>query len=247
MSSEQERGAVAEQEREPQGPGIVEHLARDDSDRKKFLRMAGKTIGAGAAATGLTAFIAACGSSSKSSSSSSSASSSASSSSSSSSSGSAGGSGDLAIVNYALTLEYLEASFYMKVGASGLFAGSPALATLKSFGAEEQQHVVALHKVAMSLGTPAAKPQTKFPLSSAGAVTKLAATVENLGAAAYLGQAGNIKSPQILAAALAIHTVEARHAATLNALLKLSPTPDGAFAKPMTMAEVLPIVKPFIV
>ena len=65
-------------------------------------------------------------------------------------------------------------------------------------------------------------------------MAKLAATVENLGAAAYLGQAGNIQSKEILAAALAIHTVEARHAATLNTLLKLSPTPDGAFAKPMT-------------
>jgi hypothetical protein len=64
---------------------------------------------------------------------------------------------------------------------------------------------------------------------------KLAATVENLGAAAYLGQAGNLKSEQILAAVLAIHTVEARHAATLNTLVKLSPTPDGAFAKPISM------------
>ena len=77
-------------------------------------------------------------------------------------------------------------------------------------------------------------------------MAKLAATVENLGAAAYLGQAGNIKSKEILAAALAIHTVEARHAATLNSLLKMTPTPDGAFARPMSMAEVLKAVKPFI-
>jgi len=143
-------------------------------------------------------------------------------------------------------LEYLEAEFYRKVVASGLFAGSPALATLKVFGAEEQQHVVALRKVAMSLGKPAARPVGKFPLKSAAAVTKLAGAVENLGAAAYLGQAGNIQSKEILAAALAIHTVEARHAATLNALLKLSPTPQGPFAKPMSMSEVLAVVKPFI-
>ena len=77
-------------------------------------------------------------------------------------------------------------------------------------------------------------------------MAKLAATVENLGAAAYLGQAGNIQSKEILAAALAIHTIEARHAATLNTLVKKSPTPDGAFAKPMTMAQVLAAVKPFI-
>ena len=77
-------------------------------------------------------------------------------------------------------------------------------------------------------------------------MTKLAGAVENLGAAAYLGQAGNIKSKEILAAALSIHSIEARHAATINLVLSKSPTPDGAFAKPMTMAEVLKVVKPFI-
>ena len=75
---------------------------------------------------------------------------------------------------------------------------------------------------------------------------KLAATVENLGAAAYLGQAPNIQSKEILAAALSIHTIEARHAATLNTLLKLSPTPNGAFGAPASMATVLAAVKPFI-
>ncbi len=55
------------------------------------------------------------------------------------------------------------------------------------------QHVLALHKVAKSLGIPAKKPKGKFPIRSAAQVTKLAAVVENLGAAAYLGQAGNIE------------------------------------------------------
>ena len=158
---------------------------------------------------------------------------------------SSSGSGDLAIVNYALTLEYLESQFYAKVAKSGLFKGK-TLSLQQSFGAEEAQHVIALKKVATSLGTPAAEPTGKFPLNSASQVAKLAASVENLGASAYLGQAGNIKSKEILAAALAIHTIEARHAATLNTLIKRSPTPDGAFAKPMTMAQVLTVVKPFI-
>jgi hypothetical protein len=89
-------------------------------------------------------------------------------------------------------------------------------------------------------------PTGKFPIKSASQVTELAAVVENLGAAAYLGQAANIKSKEILAAALAIHTVEARHAATLNLVLGKTPTPDGAFAKPMSMQDVLTTVKPFI-
>ena len=224
--------------------GVVQELARDDLGRKKFLKMAGKSMGGGAAATALAAFISACGSSSSSSSGTTSATSSASAATTGTSSAPSG-SGDLAIVNYALTLEYLEAQFYAKVVRSGLFSGS-TLSTLKTFGAEEEQHVIALKTVAMSLGTPAAKPTGKFPLTSAASVAKLAATVENLGASAYLGQAANIQSKEILAAALSIHTVEARHAATLNTLLKMSPTPDGAFAKPMTMAQVLAVVKPFI-
>lgn len=229
----------------PEG-GVVEALARDDLARKKFLTMAGRNIGAGAAATGLAAFIAACGSTSSSSSpSQAAASSSSTAATGTSSSGSAMDSSDLKIVNYALTLEYLESQFYAKVVSSGLFHGK-TLSVLKSFGAEEDQHVIALHKVASGLGTPATKPMGKFPINSAAQVTALAAAVENTGAAAYLGQAGNIQSKEILAAALAIHTIEARHAATLNTLLKKSPTPDGAFAKPMSMAQVLAVVKPFI-
>jgi rubrerythrin len=95
-------------------------------------------------------------------------------------------------------------------------------------------------------GKPAPKPKTKFPLDDAMSVLKLAATVENLGASAYLGQAGNIQNKEVLAAALSIHTVEARHASALNTLLGKGVTPDGAFAKPASMADVLPKVKPFI-
>jgi hypothetical protein len=139
----------------------------------------------------------------------------------------------------------LEAQFYDKVVASGLFSGKN-LSVIKTFRGDEHDHVAALMKVASSMGTPAPEPKGKFPIHSAGQVTKLAAAVENLGAAAYLGQAGSIKSKEILAAALAIHTIEARHAATFNTLLTVSPTPDGAFAKPMSMAQVLAAVKPFI-
>jgi len=226
--------------------GAVQELARDDLERKKFLKMAGKTMGTGAAAAGLAAFIAACGGSSSSSGAAATPSTGTGTTATTGGTAATGAGGDLGIVNYALTLEYLEAQFYDKVIASGLFSGSPYLSTLKTFGAEEHQHVVALKKVAMSLGKPAAEPTGKFPLQSAASVTKLAATVENLGASAYLGQAGNIKSKEILAAALAIHTIEARHAATLNTVLKMSPTPDGAFAKPMSMSAVLAAVKPFI-
>lgn len=157
------------------------------------------------------------------------------------------GKGDVGILNYALTLEYLETAFYAEVVKSGLFKGSD-LETIRQFGREEAEHVEALTQAVKSLGgKPAPEPKAEFPLKSAKSVLELAATVENLGAAAYLGQAANIESPEVLASALAIHSVEGRHAAALNALLGESITPDGAFAVPADVKTVLKSVEPFIV
>ena len=157
------------------------------------------------------------------------------------------GKGDIGILNYALTLEYLETAFYEEVVKSGLFKGKE-LAVLKVFGSEEAQHVEALAGTVKKLGgKPAPKPKTEFPLENAKSVAELAGTVENLGAAAYLGQAANIESPEVLASALAIHSVEGRHAAALNTLLGESVTPDGAFAIPADVPTVLKSVEPFIV
>jgi hypothetical protein len=157
------------------------------------------------------------------------------------------GEGDLGIVNYALTLEYLETAFYADAARSGLFKGDD-LALIKHIGDTEQQHVDALTATAKKLGGPATKaPKAEFPLKNPKSVLELAATVENLGAAAYLGQAANIESPDILAAALSIHSVEGRHAAALNVLTGAEPTPDGAFAKGADMQEVLDQVQPFLV
>ena len=157
------------------------------------------------------------------------------------------GKGDIGILNYALTLEYLESAFYDAVVKSGLFKGAD-LALIKEIGSNEDEHVTALTAAGKQLGgKPAPKPKAKFPLKSADSVLKLAATVENAGAAAYLGQAGFIKSPEILAAALSIHTVEGRHASALNTLTGQSPTPDGPFAKPADAKTTLAAVMPFIV
>jgi rubrerythrin len=218
----------------PQPAGIVERLVRDDLDRKRFLKIVG---GAGAASFG--AFVlAACGSSTTSSTATKAALASTKS--------TASDTGDVAILNYALTLEYLETQFYEKVIAAGLFSGKVG-ALVKDFGAQEASHVVAIKGAVVQLGgTPVAKPEGKFPITSAGQVAQLAYTVENLGASAYLGQAANIQSPEVLASALAIHSVEARHASTFGTLVKKPVTPDGAFAKPADMSTVLAAVKPFI-
>ena len=157
------------------------------------------------------------------------------------------GKGDVGILNYALTLEYLETAFYADVVKSGLFKGAD-LETIRKFGREEAEHVEALKAAVKQLGgKPAPEPKAEFPLKNAKSVLELAGTVENLGAAAYLGQAPNIESPEVLASALAIHSVEGRHAATLNTLLGESITPDGAFAKPADVKTVLKSVEPFLV
>ena len=222
----------------PQPAGIVERLVRDDVDRKRFLKLAGS---AGAASFG--AFVlAACGGSSSSGKSATTAAVPAIR----SSSSSASSTGDLGILNYALTLEYLETEFYSKVVAAGLFKGKVG-SLIMDFGRQEVTHVEALKGAVEKLGgTPAVKPEGKFPITSATQVAELAYTVENLGAAAYLGQAANIQNPEVLASALAIHTVEARHAATLGTLVKKSVTPQGAFATPADMSTVLAAIKPFL-
>lgn len=157
------------------------------------------------------------------------------------------GKGDVGILNYALTLEYLETAFYADVVKSGLFKGAD-LETIRKFGREEAEHVQALTQAVKSLGGKRApEPKAEFPLKDAKSVLELAGTVENLGAAAYLGQAANIESPEVLASALAIHSVEGRHAAALNTLLGESITPDGAFAVPADVPTVLESVEPFIV
>ena len=223
----------------PDAPNAVRELAEDATSRKRFLRQAG---GGGVAAS-LAVFIAACGGDDSSSSKAKSTATPM------AASGMTGteqfGKGDLGIANYALTLEYLETQFYNDAAKSGMLKGK-VLELAKGFGAEEQEHIDALIAlIKKSGGKPADKPKATFPLDSEKAILTLAATVENLGANAYLGQAGNIQDKEILAAALAIHSVEARHAAVLNLATGAKPA-AGAFAKPATAAEVLKSVKPFL-
>ena len=226
----------------PEAPDAVRELASDPTSRKRFLRQAG---GTGVAAS-LAAFIAACGGDSSPSSSSKAKSTPTSTSMASTSGTEQFGKGDLGIANYALTLEYLETEFYKRAAESGMLKGK-LLETAKRFGAEEQAHVEALTALIKKAGgTPADRPKAKFPLESQGAILKLAATVENLGANAYLGQAPNIKDKEILAAALSIHSVEARHAAVLNLATKGAPSPK-AFAAGASADQVLKAVKPFLV
>jgi rubrerythrin len=155
--------------------------------------------------------------------------------------------GDLEILNYALTLEYLEAAFY-----------DQALTELKPSGelgdlvellaTDEQEHVDALTATISDLGgKPVKAPEVDFgdAFSSEDAFLELAQTFEDTGVSAYNGAAPDIESKDILATAGTIVQVEARHAAAIRLQRGESPSP-AAFDEALTQDEVLAAVEPFV-
>jgi hypothetical protein len=157
-----------------------------------------------------------------------------------------GATSDVDILNFALTLEYLETDFYQvkakTVGLTGLAAHDAA-----NFGMEEAAHVAALKQaITKSGGTPVPKPKFSFPVSTASAFLDLAYVVENLGVSAYNGAGPLLKSKALLAAAGSIVQVEARHAAAIGLLIGKSPTPTGGFDTPKNSKQVLAVASPLI-
>jgi Ferritin-like domain len=156
------------------------------------------------------------------------------------------GGGDAEILNFALTLEYLESDFYNVKGKQVGLSGQ-ARSYAKLFGEEEQAHVNALSTVIKQLGaTPVAKPTFVFPVTSQSSFLALASVLENTGVGAYNGAAPSLKSKQVLAAAGSIVQIEARHAAAIDLLIEQSPTPSGGFDVPLTKAQVLAKAGPLI-
>ncbi len=158
------------------------------------------------------------------------------------------GGGDVEIVNYALTLEYLEADFYQKglKQVSGLSSSQKKL--IKEIGDNEQEHVDALAATAEQLGGSAAKkPKFDFgeAFSSKKAFLKTSNILEDTGVSAYNGAAPMIESTDVLAAAGSIVQVEARHSALIRLERGISPAPL-AFDKASQMEDVLKAVTPFI-
>jgi rubrerythrin len=155
--------------------------------------------------------------------------------------------GDIDVLNYALTLEYLEAAFYQ--GAAKTPGLSKEVAGyVKTFGEEEQEHVDGLKQAISDLGgKPVKAPGVDFgdAFSSADKLIPLAITFEDTGVSAYNGAAPMIGSKDLLATAGAIAQVEARHAATIRYAAGEDPAPD-AFDPTLTMDEVVKAVDPFI-
>jgi hypothetical protein len=156
------------------------------------------------------------------------------------------GGGDVEILNFALTLEYLESDFYNVKGKEVHLTGA-AKSYAKMFGEQEADHVEALTTTIKALGgKPVAKPTFVLPVTSQSSFLTLASTLENTGVSAYNGAAPSIMSKKVLEAAGSIVQIEARHAAAINLLIGKSPTPDEGFDVPLTKTQVLTAVKPLI-
>ena len=140
------------------------------------------------------------------------------------------GKGDIGILNYALTLEYLENAFYTEAKQNLLSQldgqGQQFLRTVQK---DEAVHVAALKS---ALGRKAVKkPKFNFGNTVTDPTTFLATAyvLENTGVHAYLGQAGNIKSSKVLLTAASIVTIEARHSGAIATILGKAISPNGAF------------------
>ncbi|MGI8574140.1 MAG: ferritin-like domain-containing protein [Egibacteraceae bacterium] len=139
-----------------------------------------------------------------------------------------GSTSDVDILNYALTLEYLEAEFYTQ-GVSGNVLSGRELELVTPIRDHEQEHVAAITQTLNDLGAqPVEKPKFTFPdgtFTDRATFLDTASTFEELGVDAYHGQVPNIQSPEILAAAASIAGVESRHAAILADLTGGNPFP----------------------
>ena len=176
---------------------------------------------------------------------------------------------DLDILNYALTLENLEANFYTEGlkqfspsdFARGNFAtglGNPndafgdsvsgdAYSYLYLIRSHEQTHVRTLTRTIQSLGGKPVAPCTyRFSYANVDEFLAIGKVLEDTGESAYAGAVKLIRNPALLTAAATIATVEARHASYLRLITGDSPFPN-AFDPAKTMQEILTAAGQFIV
>ena len=152
----------------------------------------------------------------------------------------AAGNNDVAVLNFALVLEYMQSSFYTEAERSKALRGKAEDAA-KRVGAVERAHVKAFQDL---LGRKAIKrPMFNFrgTTEAQRPFLKTAVAFEDLAVAAYKGQAPRLRAKPVLAAAVAIHSVEARHAAWMRYLFGVQPAVN-AFDDASPKAEVQRVV-----
>lgn len=135
---------------------------------------------------------------------------------------------DVDVLNFALAFEELQADFYARVGRPLTLSGDWRQ-FVQVVGAHEQEHVAFLRRALGSAAKPAPRLVLTRTPTSVGEFQRLAVALEDLGVSLYNGQAGNV-TPETLAAAAEIVSVEARHAAWARDLTGQAPAPAATDA-----------------
>jgi hypothetical protein len=156
---------------------------------------------------------------------------------------------DIAILNFALTLEYLENAFYAAANAGGALTDAETKRFSQVVGQHEAAHVAFLKKTLGAKAVAQPKFDFKGTTEDQAKFQATADVLENTGVHAYLGQVGNIKAKPVLAAAGRVLPVEARHAAWIRDIrfrggtnVATTPAPAG-FEDGFTKAKILAAVK----
>ncbi len=159
---------------------------------------------------------------------------------------------DVEVLNYALTLEHLEAAFYTMAVASGKMTGNN-LAYFTVIRDHEVAHVTAISQGLTQAGATPVKARASYDFAKLGDMTtqagllKIAALLEATGVGAYNGAAREITNKTILGVAGSIVAVEARHTGLLNALVDPNANPvPNAFEKVIMPADILAAVGPVL-
>jgi hypothetical protein len=151
--------------------------------------------------------------------------------------------GDVAILNFGLRFERLQATFYTQADEMGTIASMSAAKRkwAETLGAHERAHV----KIIKSVLGPKAEGRPTFDFGEANetgaAFTKTAVAMEDLTVALLTGVTPAVRDRGLVAALFGLLTVEARHAAWARHLAGTNPAPD-AFDEPMTLNQVQGVI-----
>lgn len=164
---------------------------------------------------------------------------------------------DVAVLNYLLRVEYVQAELYRegladfttaaRIRQFDAYGGQATLDQLRSLYEQELSHQDILRSLITRLGgTPLPRCTVTFArFAAAQNMMQLAFAIENIGVSAYLGVVPLLRIPQVQTAVAAIASVEGRHSAYIGMLNGESPAPAPADT-PRSREEILGLLDPYI-